>query len=312
MSVLSLESPRPRRVRRPHAWSQIIRRLVQATFFSFILVASVRHLLLEGTTTTPSLDALCPFGGLETLWNVWRSGQFVPKTHPSNLVLGLGLLLGALASGGAFCGWVCPFGTLQDLLTWLRERLHLPALTIPAPVDRWLRYGRYLTLSLILYMTISSVTLWFAAYDPYRTIFGLEWLLAFDLAEHWLAYTIALVILGLSFFVPRFWCKYTCPLGGALSLVGHISLLRIRRSEASCKGCALCETPCPVGLHVADANPMVSPNCIGCLACVEACPRHGALEVQVAPVIWVKQIRRFLIRLRPSAKTAHPAAGETL
>lgn len=310
MSALSLEPtrPRPRRQRKPRIWSQIIRRLVQAAFFIFILVASVRHLLLEGTTTTPSLDALCPFGGLETLWNTWSSGQFVPKTHPSNLVLGIGLLLGALVSGGAFCGWICPFGTLQDLLTWLRERLHWPEFTVPAKVDRWLRYGRYLTLSLVLYMTISTITLWFADYDPYRTIFGLEWLFAFDLAAHWPAYSLALTILVLSFFVPRFWCKYTCPLGGALSLVGHVSLLRIRRSEASCKGCALCETPCPVGLHVADANPLVSTNCIGCLACVEACPRHGTLEVQFTPVIWVKQLRRRFGRLRH----ASTPAGETL
>lgn len=308
MSALSLEPTRPRRQRKPRIWSQIIRRLVQATFFIFILAASVRHLLLEGTTTTPSLDALCPFGGIETLWQAWSSGQFVPKTHPSNLVLGMGLLLGALVSGGAFCGWVCPFGTLQDLLTWLRQRLHWPEFTVPAKVDRWLRYGRYLTLSLVLYMTISTITLWFADYDPYRTIFGLEWLFAFDLAAHWPAYSSALTILVLSFFVPRFWCKYTCPLGGALSLVGHVSLLRIRRSEASCKGCALCETPCPVGLHVADANPLVSTNCIGCLACVEACPRHGTLEVQFAPVIWVKQIRRRFGRLRH----ASTPAGETL
>lgn len=298
---------RPLRLAKSHNWTQLIRRGVQAAFLLFILVASIRHIFFEGTTTLPSIDALCPFGGLETLWRAWSSGEYVPKTHPSNIVLGVGLLVGALVSGAAFCGWICPFGTLQDMLTWLRQRLHLPELVIPDRLDRWLRYGRYVTLAVVLYMTISSVTLWFADYDPYRTIFGLGWLFEFNLAEQWPAYTIALSILTLSFFAPRFWCKYSCPLGGALSLLGHFSLLRIRRNEVSCKGCALCEVPCPVGLHVADANPMVSTNCIGCLACVDACPRHGTLEVQFAPTTWFDALRRFL---RREATTANPERGE--
>ncbi len=274
--------------------TQLVRRLAQTAFVLFILAASIRHAFFEETTTAASLDALCPFGGLETLWRTWTSGELVPKTHPSNLVLGLGLLLGTIAAGGAFCGWICPFGTIQDALTWLRTRLHLPELTIPAKLDRWLRYGRFVTLALILGMTIQTTTLWFADYDPYRTLFGLGWLTEFNLAEQWPAYAILASVLGFSFFVPRFWCKYTCPLGGAISLVGHVSLLRIRRNAPSCKGCALCETPCPVGIAVSTADPMISTSCIGCLACVDACPRHGALEVQFVPTLWAARLSAFV------------------
>lgn len=281
-----------RRRRQPISRTQLIRRLVQTAFLVMIVAASLRHILFEETTTAASLDALCPFGGLETLWRAVTTGEFVPKTHPSNLVLGLGLLLGTLAAGGAFCGWICPFGTLQDGLTWLRTRLRLPELTIPKRLDRYLRYGRFVTLGLILYMTVRTTTLWFADYDPYRTLFSLGWLTEFNLSEQWPAYAVLGTILVLSFFTPRFWCKYTCPLGGAISLLGHFSLLRIRRSEESCRGCSLCETPCPVGIDVASANPMVSTNCIGCLACVESCPRHGTLEVQWAPVYWVAWVRQ--------------------
>ena len=140
-------------------------------------------------------------------------------------------------------------------------------------------------------MTISTVKLWFADYDPYRTIFGLGWLFEFNAVEQWPAYTIALAILAASFFIPRFWCKYTCPLGGALSLVSHVSLLRIRRTESTCKSCALCARPCPVGIDVEKAAPLVSTNCIGCLECVETCPRHGALEVTFMPKHWLSSLR---------------------
>lgn len=272
-------------------WSQIIRRVVQIAFVLFILVASIRHGLLEGTdTTTASIDALCPFGALETLWQTVSEGQYVPKTHPSNLVLGVGLLIGVLLSGAAFCGWICPFGTLQDGLTWLRARLGVPEVKVPAHLDRWLRYGRFVSLAFILYLTISTATLWFADYDPYRTIFGLGWLFEFNLESHWPAYLIAITILLLSFFIPRFWCKYTCPLGGALSLLGHLSLLRIRREPINCKECALCDVACPMGIAVAKANPTVNTNCIGCLACVDSCPRRATLEVKLAPT-WFGGLR---------------------
>ncbi|MEZ4638988.1 MAG: 4Fe-4S binding protein [Caldilineaceae bacterium] len=187
---------------------QLSRRLIQATVFVFIIVASLRHNLVDESAGAASLDALCPFGGLETLWRYITSGQYVPKTHPSNVILGGALLLSVLFAGAAFCGWICPFGTLQDALTWLRTKLRIPELTIPRRLDRWMRYGRYITLAAILYMTISSVKLWFADYDPYRTIFGLGWIFE-PSAEHWPAYAVAVGILVLSFFVPRFWCKYT-------------------------------------------------------------------------------------------------------
>jgi polyferredoxin len=292
-----------RPVRRRRQWStvQIVRRSSQFIFLGFIIFASLRHSLFEETTTAASIDALCPFGAVETLWNAWMAGEFIPKTHPSNLVLGLGLLIATIVAGAAFCGWICPFGTLQDGLTWLREKMRLPEVRVPQRIDHWLRYGRFVVLAAILYMTISTVTLWFANYDPYRTIFGLGWLFEFNLAEHWPAYLIAVAILLLSFFIPRFWCKYTCPLGGALSILGHFSLLRISRAETTCKGCALCNVPCPVGIDVATANPMVNTNCIGCMACVDACPRHGTLEVQFAPAIWVRSLRTRLGGQRASA-----------
>ncbi len=299
---------RPRR-RRPMSRTQLVRRIVQAGFLGFIIFAALRHNLFEEATSA-SIDALCPFGGVETLWTWITTGAFVPKTHPSNFVLLVGLLLATIASGAAFCGWICPFGTLQDALTWLRERVRIPAIDVPEKLDRWMRYGRYVTLALILYMTVSTAKLWFADYDPYRTIFGLGWIFEFNAVEQWPAYTIALAILGASFFIPRFWCKYTCPLGGALSLLSHVSLLRIRRTESTCKGCALCARPCPVGIAVEKANPLVSTNCIGCLACVETCPRHGALEVAFMPQHWLNSLRNVLHR--PAPATPAVEQGESL
>ncbi len=269
--------------RRRMVWTQRSRHIVQLAFALFIIGGSIAHYMAAEDGSTASIDALCPFGGVETLWTFLSSqGATIPKTHLSNIILLIGLVAGTLIAGGAFCGWVCPFGAVQDLLNGIRRRLHIKPVELPSKLDAILRYGRFITLAIILYQTISSVKLWFADVDPYRTLFGLGWLFEFNLATSWPAYLITLSVLAASFFVERAWCRYLCPLGGVISVLSNFSLLRIRREESSCKSCAICTRPCPVKLNVHDAK-IVSSNCIGCLQCVDSCPRHGALEVKLAP-----------------------------
>jgi polyferredoxin len=273
------------------AWTQRSRRITQLAFATFIILMSVVHYSSTVDGATPSIDALCPFGGIETVQRfIANGGLFIPKTHLSNIVLLIGLTIGVVLAGGAFCGWVCPFGALQDGLTWLRKKLHIKEILIAPQADRILRYGRYVVLVLILIQTISTMKLWFADFDLYRTIFGLGWLFEFNLATNWPVYTIALLVIGGSFLIERAWCRYLCPLGGAISLFGKFSLLRIRRTGDTCKSCALCERPCPVKLPVASAN-TISSNCIGCLECVAACPRHDTLDVRLAPV-WLDPLMK--------------------
>ena len=265
--------------------TRLLRRLTQAAFGLFIIVSSILHYTVTSQHMA-SIGAYCPFGGFETLWRwVSSGGLFVQMTHASNLVLALGLIVGVILTGGAFCGWICPFGAFQDLLSWIRAKLHLPEVRVPARLDRVLTYGRYVSLVVIIAATIASVHLWFGGWDPYRTIFGLGWIFEFNLAEQWLAYVVALVVVAGVLLIPRAWCRYVCPLGGAISLVGNLSLLRIRRVEGECRGCAVCNAPCPVKIDVAHADPAVSANCVGCLECVEACPHKAALGVTLGLVL---------------------------
>lgn len=296
LNAQPMSSPTPAAARRSRmAMTQRLRRITQVAFAGFILYTSVTHNLSTTDGTTASIDALCPFGGLETLWRyISGGGQFVSKTHLSNIAIGLGLLIGVLLAGGAFCGWVCPFGALQDALSWIRTKLRIREIKVTERVDRVLRYGRFVVLAMVIYQTISTVKLWFADWDPYRTLFGLGWLFEFNLATSWFAYLVAAIVIVASLLVERAWCRYACPLGGAVSLLGNLSLLRIRREGIACKGCSVCEQPCPVKLPVATAN-TISSDCIGCLSCVDACPRHGALEVKLAPV-WLDAIRSLFAR----------------
>lgn len=262
---------------RLHRW----RHLVQLVVVAVVAVTAVRH-QIGGSREAASVDAMCPFGAVETLYSWSTTGTFVTQTHPSNLVLGGALLASVVLAGNAFCGWICPFGAVQDALTWLRKTLNLPTLRVPARLDATLRYGRFVVLAVAVVVSAQTLHLWFSDFDPYLTLFALDWLFAPELSAIWVGLAVLVVVLALSLLVERAWCRYLCPLGGVLSVLGHFSLLRVRRNPSACTGCDLCVAPCPVGIDVAKATSAVSADCIGCLECVAQCPKGGALEVQAA------------------------------
>jgi polyferredoxin len=260
-------------------WTRILRYTVQTVFVGVILNSAIRHHVAGGEASPiPSLDALCPFGGIETAYRYAVQGQFVPKTALSNLFLLGGLLLGILFAGGSFCGWICPFGAIGDLLTGIRRRLKIPTVKVPLKVDHVLTYGRYVVLALIVYFTITTATLWFLNVDPYHGLFGLGYIFEFDWAAHGTTYVVTAVIVLGSIFIPRFWCRYLCPLGGVISILQRVSLLKIERRPNVCIDCGRCAKACPMRLPV-DKAIRTSTSCIGCLECVDSCPKPGALDV---------------------------------
>ena len=259
------------------------RHLSQLLFAALILGASVRHQLAVRSGTTPSTDALCPFGGVETLVTWITTGNFISKTHISNLILFAAVVVATVLVGNAFCGWVCPFGALQDALSWLRRTLHLPTFEPPHRVDRVLRWGRFVTLGVILYFSISTAKLWFAGWDPCVNLFGLGWLFG-DGEKMPLALSVIGVTVVGSLLVERAWCRYLCPFGAVFKVLGVLSLTRIRRSTNACIDCELCDRVCPVNITPSKATPMVSTDCVGCLDCVATCPVNGALTLN-APVL---------------------------
>ena len=258
-----------RRVKGLRATSQLL-------FAGIIVAAALRH--QTGThESTPSVDALCPFGAVETLVTLVTKGTFISKTHPSNIVLGLAVLAATLLVGNVFCGWICPWGAVQDALTWVRNKLNIRAWEPPARLDAVLRWGRFVVLGVVIYFSVTTAKLWFADYDPYVQTFGLHW--AFGEAAVVGLSIVGVVLVG-SVIIDRMWCRYLCPLGAVFTVTGHLSFLRIRRNASVCTDCKICDKACPAKLDVATASSKVSTDCIGCMDCVAACPVKGALKIE--------------------------------
>lgn len=230
----------------------------------------------------PGAVGSCPIGSLQA---VIGSKKF----SISYYVLGIMILIGALL-GRLVCGLLCPFGFVQDLL----YKIPTPKFKIPEKIDRPLRYLKYAILLVFVILLPMFLTNQFGLGAPYfcklicpaGTLGGALPLLATNeglrstigFLFFW-KLSILIVIVALSIFTYRPFCKYICPLGAFYSFFNKIGFYKMEFVPDKCVNCGLCEKSCKMDINVR-ANPN-SLECIRCGACTAAC-RHDALIMTYA------------------------------
>jgi polyferredoxin len=267
-----------------------LRKVVQWGFFILIALISVNRTLAEsGGVSIPflanaSLHAVCPFGGVESLYQFVAVGTFVQKIHQSSFVLMIISLLLAILFGPVFCGWVCPLGTIQEWVSNFGRKLFRRRFNhfVPIKLDNVLRYLRYGVLAWVIYMTAVTGKLIFADYDPYFALFNF-WTSEVSI----IGLVILGVTLGLSLLVERPWCKYACPYGAVLGITNLFRVFGIRRNEATCKADGACSIMCPMNIPVDTKTVVRDHQCISCLECTSeaVCPVAKTVQfsTRVAP-----------------------------
>lgn len=220
----------------------------------------------------PAAVGACPLGSLQSL-------AAAPAARLSLYVLGGMIVVGGLA-GRLMCGWLCPFGFLQDLLARIsRIKLALP---------RWLVKLKYLALPLVVLLPVLLVDAYgfggpyFCQYIcPAGTLTaGIPLVLTGrDLwplvgLVFWWKIFLLLVVLVAAVFIYRPFCRILCPLGAFWGLFNRVALFRLTLAGA-CSACDRCAKACPVGLSLPEARN--SAECIRCMACVGSCS-HGVLQ----------------------------------
>lgn len=220
----------------------------------------------------PGAYASCPIGALQALLN--QRGFQVPFA-----VLGFFFLFGSLL-GRFVCGWLCPFGLLQDLL----HRIPLFSKEKRLPFHHILKYVKYLVLALLVFVGSAFLFVGFAKVPafckylcPSGTFFGALPLMAANKVLQSQAgelffwkLGVLLFLLLLSVKVYRPFCQYLCPLGAIYGWFNRFSLVQLCREEERCTSCMACQKACPVDLKPEEIS--VSSECIRCGACADACP----------------------------------------
>lgn len=253
------------------------------------------HAANGGSWRPVNVDALCPFGGIETIWAFLSGGFLLQRVALSSIVLLAGTLVVALVMGRAFCGQICPLGTLQELFGRLGRRIFGRRLTMPAALDRPARYLKYAILIGVTLWTWAAAELVIRAYDPWAAYHHLS--SAELVAEFGIGLAVLITSLLGSIAYDRFFCKYACPMGAFLGVFNRLSAFRVRRDVVTCVDCGACDRACPVNLPVATANEVRSAECIACGECVTACPAPGALAFASGSGRTMSPIRLTLVTL---------------
>jgi len=164
--------------------------------------------------------------------------------------------------GPIFCGWVCPKGVIQELLN--RKELELK---VSEKLDKWLRKIPYIILfTLIAVPLIFHKKIFTSSVSPFKIIFNL---MGTPFALGFL-----IVILIISLFIYRPFCKYICPIGALLNFVSRIGLFRITPGD-DCTDCGVCVRKCGMGaltINRKGQKPILDKSrCIACGECRENC-----------------------------------------
>ena len=178
------------------------------------------HQLFPETGKWVGVDALCPFGGLETLYSLLTGDGFIKRTAVSSVILLVGMLAMAVVYRRSFCGTICPLGTLQGIFGAAGRKLFQPALLRAAghrpPCARYLKY---VVLVVFAVWTWQAAELVLRPYDPWAAFAHLT----SDelLTTNAIGLGVLVVSLLGSLLYDRFFCKYLCPAGALLALLSQ-------------------------------------------------------------------------------------------
>ncbi len=161
--------------------------------------------------TAPDPEKYCPFGGLQALATFFANNSLPCSMSCVQVMMGLALAAAVILFSKLFCAFICPLGTVQDLLKKARNTMHIKGIKIKngSVADKIMRIFKYALLFWIFYMTMGASELFCKNMDPYYAVAtGFKGEITL-----WMSITsIVLTVLG-SFLVDMFWCRYICPLG---------------------------------------------------------------------------------------------------
>lgn len=262
-----------------------------ALFVLSVSIAAYLHQVLGGAKA-PSIHALCPFGGLESLYSFFTTGGFIEKIFSGTMILFAITLVIALIFRRSFCGLICPFGAIQEFFAKIGQVIFKKKFIMPKKIDKPLRYLKYVILAITVFYAFKTAGLWMSPYDPWSAYAHLPE----GLSSVWSESAVGLVILIItvvgSLVYDRFFCKYLCPMGAFYAIVGKFSPHRVVRDEKKCIDCGICNKKCPVNIDVQHLKEVKSSECLSCQICVLNCPKEGALKLKqgkhtISPLITI-------------------------
>jgi len=233
------------------------------------------------------LDPLVAFGTMLTTHTLYRP-----------LLWALATVILTIVFGRFFCGWVCPFGSLHQFVGFLGNRKKTLSQKVQLNKYRKAQCIKYIVLVFFLFMAAFpsiGVTLQTGLLDPIPLItrsfnvvllaivdrvFGVTSLTGRFYEGAWLTFAIFLTALLLNLVIPRFYCRFICPLGALFGLIGRFAIWRIGKNQQPCSDCKLCEKSCEGGCE--PSRKIRISECVLCFNCRQDC-KDEVIAYQTQP-----------------------------
>ena len=216
------------------------------------------------------------FSGLKEIVKMLISGNFNFIQAIPSLVEFITVTVLSVLMGRFFCGWLCAFGTYNDLIYLASKKIFKTNFKINEKLDSYLKNIKYVVLfAIIVVSTILGSTI-FSSASPWDVFAQIT-----DFPNILISLPIGFMLLLLitvgAFFIERFFCRYLCPLGAFFTLASKVSVLKINKPTEKCGKCRICTNNCSMGLSLYKKESVRGGECINCMKCIEACPRRNTV-----------------------------------
>jgi len=228
------------------------------------------------------IEGFLPISALLGLKDWFVTGAINP-VHPAALVIFLTVIAGSFLLKRSFCSWICPVGTVSELLWKCGFNVFKRNFRPPNWLDIGLRGIKYLLLAFFLYsilwvMPPEAVTAFI--YSDYNKMADAR-LLDFFLHLSGVALVVIAALLLLSLPLRSPFCRFLCPYGALVGLISMLSPVKVTRETKTCVHCGVCTQVCPSYINVMAKERVFSEECIGCWRCISHCRSMGTLEMKL-------------------------------
>ena len=183
------------------------------------------------------------------------------------------ILILTLLSGVFYCGWICPFGFVQDVFSHIGTAFGIKKRKMSKSMHKILKYSRYIILGFLI-LSGSDLIFSILTFDPrinFTTV----------ISGTFISITGSVVIILfilVSIFFERPFCNYFCVQGAKYGILSILRPITIKRNEKICIGCKRCDLVCPMNIKVSNIKNLRDPQCINCFQCISSCPVEEVLS----------------------------------
>lgn len=189
------------------------------------------------------------------------------------------LIVSTALAGAFYCGYLCPFGLLQEIAVDIRKKLKLKPVVVTNWLDKLLKSLRYVIYICVSVLSIDLIMV-LLKYDPRSNLYSI--LTGKDINGIMLI-SIVVFFFSLSLFIDRAFCRYLCIKGALYGILSKFRIVSIRRNKSSCVNCKRCDKACQMNICVSQVEHVDSMACINCFECIKSCPVKNTLNFRPCP-----------------------------